>query len=332
MTHTVRRPQRPQRSFKERVIRAAVITVAAMLVLSVAMLAALPYIVMPMMGLTRHVNFSRTLKPEDASLIAEPVTLTTEDGLNLKAWFAPSQLVETKAAVIFLSGITNPSVTQYFPHAAWLAGEGYASLPLELRAHGASDGERIGLGITEVADIAAAVNYLKQRLPGVPITVFGVSMGGAVAVNAFGEIPDIAALISLSAYTSWPDVFTQVMNSYYKIPGFIAAAERPFMWLYLGFTFGFDSLKINPLDEIRKADSRPILLMQSTEDSQVAYSNYELLAEAAPHAESFLRDGDTHMIVSDEHFLKPWDDTAYAEAILDFLDSQFGFMAIETSS
>ncbi|MDR1598355.1 MAG: alpha/beta hydrolase [Oscillospiraceae bacterium] len=314
----------PKRPAKETALRVTAAVVAAALVLGAAMLAALPFVAMPLLGLTRHVSFSRTFSPEEASLAAEPVTLETEDGLNIQAWFAPSQREETKAAIIFLSGILRPSVTWYFPHAAWLAGEGYASMPVETRAHGASDGDRMGLGITEIADVAAAVDYLRDRLPGAPVVVFGVSMGGVVAVNSFGEIPEIAAPISLSAYTSWPDEFTQMMNSYYHIPRFIAAAEQPFVWLYLGFTFGFDKLGINPLNEIKKANGRPILLMQSTQDSQVAFENYEALSEAAPDAESFLRDGDTHMIISDEQFLTPWEDTAYAEAILDFLDRNFG--------
>ncbi|MDR0396602.1 MAG: alpha/beta hydrolase [Oscillospiraceae bacterium] len=309
---------------RERALRIAAAAMSAILILGAAALAALPFIAMPMLGLTRRVAFSQVLTPEEAGLAAEPVALTTSDGLNIQAWFAPPRRETAKAAVIFMSGIRYPSVTMYFPHAAWLAEEGYASALIETRAHGGSDGERVGLGVTEVEDAAAAVGYLMDRLPGVPIVVFGVSMGGAAAVNAFGEIPEIDALISLSAYSSWPDAFTQSMSSYYGAPRIISMIEEPFAWLYMGVTFGFDKLRINPLSEIKKADGRPILLMHSTGDSTVPFENYEALSEAAPRAESFLRDGDSHLIVSSEQFMTPWEDAAYAQAILDFLNDHFG--------
>ncbi|GHU69974.1 hypothetical protein AGMMS49992_01530 [Clostridia bacterium] len=319
-----KKTRKRQRTLKERITRWVCGILIAVVALTIVGLAVVTPISMRLLGLTRHVDFKNTLTPDAANLTAEEIQLTTDDGYHIQAWFAPSRAPTTKAAVIFLSGIQGPSVTYYFPHAAWLAGEGYASLPLEMRAHGGSDGERIGLGITEVEDVRAAVRYLRQQLPGVPIVVFGVSMGGAAAINSFGEIPEISALISLSAYTSWPDEFSQMMNGYYGVPKFLAVAAKPFVWLYTGFTFGFDKLDVNPLEEIQKANGRPMLLMHSLEDSTVSYENYETLSEAVPEAESFLRGGDSHLILDWNLIMTPWEDTAYAEAILSFLDVNFG--------
>ena len=37
---------------------------------------------------------------------------------------------------------------------------------------------------------------------GVPIVIQGVSMGGAIAINAFGQLEDIDGLIAASAYSN----------------------------------------------------------------------------------------------------------------------------------
>ena len=306
-------------NWKRRLIIAAVFIV----IILIATLAAIPPIVINAMKLTAPVKFSSVYSSASFGLDAESIRLNTPDGLALEAWYAP--VASPKAIVIFLSGIQNPSVTAYFPHAAWLQREGYASVLVEMRAHGGSDGDRIGLGITEVNDVRAAVSFIRSRnTPYIPIVAFGVSMGGATAINAFGEIPDIAGVISLSAYASFPDMFCQQMARTLGVPDSITQIEKPFVWLYLGVTYGFDKLHINPLAEIQKANGRPILLMQSLDDSQVSYSNFEMLSAAAPDADTFLRNGDYHFIISPDQFLNPEDDESYVESILEFLNANFG--------
>ena len=61
-------------------------------------------------------------------------------------------------------------------------------------------------------------------------------MGGATAINSIGEIEEIDGLISLSAYSSWVDVFYDNMVSL-GIPKFVATIEKPFVWLFNYFKF-----------------------------------------------------------------------------------------------
>ncbi len=65
------------------------------------------------------------------------LTLTTED----------------EAVVLFLSGLQEPSVTAFLGHARMLAERGYASLLLEVRAHGESEGDRIALSFHDHRDV-----------------------------------------------------------------------------------------------------------------------------------------------------------------------------------
>jgi len=283
-------------------------------------LAAIPPLVMNNM-VNLHVSFSQTWTGAEQDLHPERLVLITEDGIHVVAYEV--YVENPKAVVIFLSGIYNPSVTAFYGHARMLLEEGYASVLLEMRAHGESEGDVIGLGFKEHRDTQAVVEHLQAtpRYAGVPIVVYGLSMGGAVAINSIGQIPDIAGLISMSAYSSWDEVFLDNMGA----SGLLAAAQRPFLSLYTTLKYGWDNRNINPGDEIRKLGHRPALLIHSRGDSQVSYANFERLQARAPsHVETWVREGDLHGIVQEDLFLTPQKDVEYAERILGFLHRHFG--------
>ncbi len=301
-----------------KIVRIAVIALA---VLVVAGFAVIPPLVMNDM-INMHVDFE-TYSPSDYGVEAQEVTLTTEDGLRLASWEVKADA--PKGIVIFLSGIHKPSVTAFFGHAKMLADNGYSSLLIEMRSHGKSEGNKIYAGTKEYLDTKAGVKYLmsKAEYKDIPMIVFGVSMGGATAINSFGEIPELDGLISVSAFSSWSDTFADNMVNM-GMPSFIAAIEKPFVKLYMGFEYGFGSIKINPLREIKKLNGRPALLMHSTGDAQVPYKSFERLKKAAPgQFDTFTREGDFHFICSDESFDKPWTDEEYSGAILSFLKENF---------
>jgi len=270
----------------------------------------------------RHCYFE-IYEPELFRVNAEKISLKTADNLNLVAWNVEAS--KPKGTVIFVSGIYNPSVTYFFGHAKMMQDNGFSSLLIELRSHGESDGDKIGLGMLEYKDVEAGVNYIKSKkgYEDLPIIVFGVSMGGATAINSIGELSEIDGLISLSAYSSWTDVVCDNMVGI-GIPKFISVLEKPFIWLYLGFDYGFDKLNINPKNEIKKLNGRPALLMHSTTDSQVPYESFERLKNATKdNIETFIREGNYHFIVYDDYGSEPWNDTEYANKIIDFLNTNF---------
>ena len=292
---------------------------AGVTLLLVVTLAAIPPLVMNDM-VNQHVTFSQTWTGEAFDLASTRLVLTTMDGLDIVAYEVHADT--PKAVVIFLSGIHNPSVTAFFGHARMLWEAGYASILVEMRAHGESAGQVIALGFQEHLDTRAVVNYIRTnpRYPETPIVVYGLSMGGAVAINSIGQIPDIDALISMSAYSGWDDVFLENMGG----PGFLAAAQRPFLRLYTTLKYGWSNRNINPRDEIQKLGSRPALLIHARGDSQVSFANFERLVACAPaHVETWVREGDGHFIVKEGLFLTPHEDTEYAERVIGFLDRHF---------
>ena len=103
--------------------------------------------------------------------------------------------------------------------------------------------------------------------------------------------------------------------------------DTPFVNMYLGFHFGFDALNYSPINTIDKLGKRPILMMHSTEDTQVPYSHFETLLKKANQnnidVSTFIREGDEHFICYDQYNNDPTQDTEFCQAILDFLAVNF---------
>lgn len=269
-----------------------------------------------------HINVE-TYSPDDYGIEAKELTLETEDSLSIAAWEVDAE--NPKGIVILLSGIQNPSVTAFWGYSKMLQDNGYSSLLIEMRSHGASEGEKVWLGTTEYLDVLAGVKYIKsqENYQDTPIIVWGTSMGGVTAINAIGEIADIDGIISASAYSSWQDVFSDNMVNM-GLPRFIATVEKPFVSLYMGLQLGFDKLKMNPHNQIGKLAGRPALLMHSTEDSQVPYKSFERLIENAPsNIDTFVREGDQHFICYEDYFENPIEDKEFSRTILEFLATNF---------
>lgn len=271
-----------------------------------------------------HVTYGQIFDPEDHGLTAQDLSLTSSDGLVLEAYEVPHE--QPRGVVIFMTGIHNPSVTAFYGHAKMLHDEGFASVLLEVRAHGRSEGRRIGLGYHEVKDVEAAVRHIKEQplYRDLPIAVFGLSMGGAVAVNAAAHIEDVDLLIALSAYSSFTDAFLDNMRNM-GVPRFLLGLQKPFIDQYLRSQYGKDLMSLTPVESIALLGDKPALLMHSTGDSQVPFESFKRLTARVPrHVQTWTVEGDNHFILPDDGFWRPYDHEEYKTVILDFLNRHIG--------
>lgn len=259
-------------------------------------------------------------KASDFLLEDKMLPIRTKDGFSL--WASEIEAENPKAVIIYLTDIKQPSVTYFYGHAKWMKDNGYASILLETRAHGESEGDVIGLGYTEVNDVRAVVEYIQkqEQYLDVPIVLQGVSMGGAGAINAFGQIPEIDALIAMSAYTSVEDVINDSMRSR-GVPEFLCKVERPLVKFALSIVFGKDAVEtLKPIEQIKNTNDRPVFFISSKEDMKVLIENINRFREANPEAEYWVRDSSEHLIIDDGDFINVEKDTEYCNRILDFLD------------
>lgn len=120
------------------------------------------------------------------------VTLTTEDDVQLGAWYAMPQ----NGMVIILvhgAGDGRGSMSQY---ATLLQENGFGVLALNLRGYGDSEGRINRLGWQGTWDIGAAVSFLMAQDEVQAIGALGTSLGGEVLLGAAETYSQIRAIVA----------------------------------------------------------------------------------------------------------------------------------------
>ena len=270
--------------------------------------------------ITKQYPLQGVYEATDFDLEEKMIPIRTEDGYSL--WASEIEAQNPKAVIIYLTGIRQPSITYFYPHAKWMKEEGYASVLLEVRGHGQSQGDGVGLGYTEVSDVKAVVDYLLQdeKYQDVPIIVQGMSMGGAIAVNSFGQIPQIDGLIAMSTYSSFEDAVIDTLRRH-GAPELLCKIERPLVKMALSFVFGREKVNtLNPIEQISNANGRPALFIASKNDKEVLAKNLDRFKSVYPEGQYWLRNSWEHFIVKDCDFLNVTEDKEYCNRILQFLE------------
>ena len=73
----------------------------------------------------------------------------------------------------------------------------WAVLRFNFRGIGASEG-RSSTGLDEVADAGGAIDYVRRRLPQLPVAIAGWSFGAAVAVRTAAAESDLAGCVAIA--------------------------------------------------------------------------------------------------------------------------------------
>ena len=174
-------------------------------------LTVIPTIIMRKM-LNQKITYTQMWAPEEFGVEkVDTLYLKSSDDYTVEVFAVEADA--PKCAIICLTGMSNPSVSIYYGHSKMFLDESYSSFLTEVRGHGGSDGDRICAGYQEWRDVEAVTDYIKSQpqYKDVPIVIIGTSMGGVVATNSIGLNDDIDALISISAYSSWEDIFCHNM-------------------------------------------------------------------------------------------------------------------------
>jgi pimeloyl-ACP methyl ester carboxylesterase len=150
--------------------------------------------------------------PSDFGLRSETVSFYSTDGIPLKAWWLPASGTP-RGAVIIAHGIDHTRQVM-LPRAAFLVGGGFDALAIDLRGHGESGGSIVSPGLLEARDILGALRFIRSREKNEPVALLGVSYGAVASVIAAAESPEIAAVVSDSAFLTGKDVSDDISRHY----------------------------------------------------------------------------------------------------------------------
>jgi alpha-beta hydrolase superfamily lysophospholipase len=208
--------------------------------------------------------------PASFGLGFEDIRFRTADGLELAAWVVPHE--RARGNVIFCHGHGRNR-----GHVAGLL-ETLHDLQLnvlafDFRGHGDSAGHTSTFGHREVADLLAAEAYVRQRFPGQPLFLVGISLGAAVSLQALPQLPSVQGVWSEGCFSH---LSHGIRSEFAWVP---VCLRRPLLALYNGVGWvdcGFWARRIKPIDSLRQVRV-PIYFVHGQQDELVPFADGQAL-------------------------------------------------------
>lgn len=204
----------------------------------------------------------------------EDVSILSQDDLKLHA-----SLIEqgSRIYVIMIHGYHSDGTGIISPIKK-MKKEGYNVLVPDLRGHGASEGDYIGMGWDDRKDILLWIDYLIQRNRNISIFLYGVSMGGATVMNVSGEVlpVQVKGIIEDCGYTSVWDLF----KSYVDMEEYQSEIVMHLVSLVTKIRAGYFLEDVKPIEQVKKSHT-PMLFIHGDKDDFVPFEMLDKLYQAA---------------------------------------------------
>lgn len=200
--------------------------------------------------------------PEEIGLDFEDLTLKTEDGIELSAWYIPAP--DAKYTVLLCHG-NGGNIMHRLDNLNIFYNLGVNCLIFDYRGYGNSQGKPTEQGTYN--DAMAAYKWLTEQKKIAPqtIIVYGQSLGGSVAAWLASQV-QIGSLVLENAFTSYLDL------------------AKKFYW-YMPVQF-FVRYKYDTLQYIANVHC-PILVIHSRDDEIVPFEFGQRLHQAAKGPKQF---------------------------------------------
>ena len=202
-----------------------------------------------------------------------------------------------------------------------LASEGIAVLRFDFTGLGSSEGDFANTNFSSnVEDLVRAAGFLREHYQA-PSLLVGHSLGGAAAIVAGGEIPEVRCVATIGAPAEADHVTLHIEDKVEEIEregaATVSLAGRPFR------------IKRQFLDDLGRQNvlarahglKKPLLIMHAPLDQVVGIDNAERLFVAARHPKSFVS------LDTADHLLSDPADGRYAGRVLAAWASRYAFEA-----
>ena len=227
--------------------------------------------------------------PAQLGLRYQNITFRTRDGVKLHGWFLPAVGV-AKGMVVHCHG-NAANVTGHVVLVSWLPDAGYHVLMFDYRGYGKSEGRVTRAGT--ILDAHAALDYARARpeAAGLPVFLYGQSLGGAVAIVVAADRPEVAAVVAESTFSSHRGIAARHVRRLVR-----------FDWLARFLATISISGGYYPIDVVARLSPRPLLVI-AAENDQICFPELAReLYDAAGEPKSFwLAPRAEHLAILEEH-------------------------------
>ena len=203
--------------------------------------------------------------PQSFGLDYQSIQFHSSDGILLKGWYVPAG-TDARGTIIYCHG-QNRSRVEMLPMEVYGHSLGYNGLLFDFRHAGQSGGKIGTLGYQERHDVIAAVQYaLNREKAARPVVLWGISMGASAALMAASETPDVAAVISDSAFLSYRHVIVHHAHLFFHLPSFPIVDEAIYLSAWRG---GFWPSEFDLRKAVDRINPRPILFIAVEGDRRI---------------------------------------------------------------
>jgi len=251
-----------------------------------------------------HPSLIRT--PADVELEYRDIQFTSHDGTQLHGWMLPATTQPASATVLFMHGNAE-NISTHLGSVYWLPAHGFNVFLFDYRGYGASAGTPSLAGVHEDAERALEVALAQTEANGVPLVLFGQSIGGAIAINTAANSAhrdSIQGLIVESTFSSYQAVAREALSGFWL--------TWPLQWP-LSLTI---SDAYHPGRMIKRIQGIPVLLIHGEQDRVVAYHHGEMLYRQANEPKRFWS-------ISGGKHIDTFNLTKNRERLVDYLNTLF---------
>lgn len=234
-----------------------------------------------------------TVTPESFGLRAQTVRFSATDGLPLEGWKIAAD--PSRPWILGCHGVGS-NRSDLLDIAAGLHQAGFNLFLFDFRGHGGSGGRTTSFGLTEQRDLEGALAFLGQQpeIPAAPYGIYGISMGGAVALMVAGKDERLGAIAVDSSYT---DLDASIARHQALLYPFLP--RLPFLWFIrctYRLRFGVWPSRVSPQRSAARLGHRPLLIIAGAEDARMPPEEaQQIQAGASGPSELWLIEGAGHL-------------------------------------
>ncbi|MEO0557754.1 MAG: alpha/beta fold hydrolase [Bacteroidota bacterium] len=241
--------------------------------------------------------------PEDMPV--EAASIASASG-ELATWVLPSD--SARGVIVLMHGVRADRSSQV-DRMRLFHEAGYHVVAFDFQSSGESPGESITFGWRERDDAIAAVQFARERFPGVPLAIVGQSMGGAAAILA-GRQLNADVLVVEAVYAS---VERATRNRLEMRLGRLGEALTPLLTAQLGPRLGVSADSLRPAVSVTRIQA-PLFVLVGSQDAHAHPEEAQAIYDAAPNPKVlWVVEGAVHQ---DLYRFSP---EAYRQRVLEFL-------------